>query len=64
LLIFLKRNIPLTNAFLDAIGVERVDFVHLMDNFWFIPSRGWTWFSPRYRMDNPPAQFEVRRSIH
>ena len=63
MLFFLKRNIPLTNAFLDAIGVERMDFVLLVDSSWSTPSRGWTEFNPMERMFNPPVQFEVRRSI-
>ena len=46
-----------------AIGVERMDFVLLVDCSWSTPSRGWTEFNPMERMFNPPVQFEVRRSI-
>lgn len=42
----------------------RVDFVLLMDNFWFTPSRGWTEIFPMERMYILLVQFEVRLSIH
>jgi len=47
-----------------AIGMERVDFVLLMDKSWFTLSRGWTWISPMERIFSSSVQFEVRRSIH
>ncbi len=34
-----------------AIGMERMDFVLLMDYLISTPSRGWTLFSPMGRMD-------------
>ena len=43
-----------------AIGVERMDFVLLMDNPELTPSRGWTLFSPMERMFNISVQFEVK----
>jgi len=47
-----------------ATGMERMDFVYLMDNSWYSPSRGWTEISPIYTVFPFPVQFEVRRSIH
>jgi len=39
-----------------------MDFELLMDYLWSIQSRGWTLFSPIYRISNFTGKFEEKRS--
>jgi len=47
-----------------AIRVEKMDFVDSMDACELTLSREKTEITPINRMDTPPRQFEVSRSIH